>query len=77
MKCVLCKAYNAKKELKAHPNPTTWGTFQYLLRSIKERDEKAIASICEEHRNPLKFNVTVVDLFNRLDELRFVSGVQR
>lgn len=37
--------------------------FRYLLTQIVDRDKKAIASVCEEHRNPLKFNVCIVELF--------------
>lgn len=62
-KCVICKMYNVKAEIAKHPNVMTVSTYRMLWESlIVKRDSKVIATICEEHRNPLKFNVSISDL---------------
>jgi hypothetical protein len=63
MKCVICKAFNARQEAMRHPNYDTLTSFRLLLNRLSSREETAVASICEEHRNPLRFNVCVTDLF--------------
>lgn len=53
-RCIICKVSNMALEVKRHPNFTTIWWLNYIMRCIRDRREKDIAKICEDHRIPLK-----------------------
>ncbi len=65
-KCIICKAENIQADIKKNPNLQNIGLYKIILNSIKSRNKEAINTICEDHRNVLKFNICVIDLFNQL-----------
>lgn len=62
-KCVVCRLVNATKEFRKHPNFDTDFTMRRLRRLIEQKDPQAIRTICLDHRNPSKLNITLSNLF--------------
>jgi hypothetical protein len=69
MKCELCKCLNLIAEGRKHPSYTVWSALTNKFHTIQQRNPKAIASFCHEHRNPLRL---VTDL-QSISE--FIDGV--
>ena len=57
MKCELCKCLNIIAEGKKHPSRTAWTALTNKFQLIQQRNPKAIASFCYDHRNPLRLAV--------------------
>lgn len=69
MKCEICKCLNLISEGKKHPSQTVWNVLIRKFGAIRQRDPKAIASLCHYHRNPLQ----LVTDFQSISE--FIEGV--
>ena len=69
MKCELCECLNLISEGKKHPSWTVWHTLTSKFEAIRQRNPKAIASFCGDHRIPL---ILVTD-FQSISE--FIEGV--
>ena len=57
--CIVCKVSNHALEVKKHPNWITIQILNQLMRRLRDRRPKDIAKICEDHRIPLKLNVSL------------------
>ena len=60
-RCIVCKVANVAAEVKRHPNWETIWFLNHFMRRLRKRAPNDIKRICEDHRNPLKLNVTLTD----------------
>jgi hypothetical protein len=72
MKCELCKCLNLISEGKKHPSGTVWSALTRKFYAIQQRNPKAIASFCYDHRNPLRLAVDYQSISGFIEEV-FIS----
>jgi len=81
MKCYVCKYVNQCGEARRHPNATTIETAKLLYKRMREytkdRSSNKPDRICEDHRNPLKLNITIDKAFKDLNHAMEIQALDR
>lgn len=80
-KCEVCKCLNLIVEGKKHPSQTVWNILLRKYSLIRQKDQKSIASFCDNHRLPMNliYDLQSIDSFIRevfTTVERYLEGVE-